>query len=218
MSLACTHGYDLVVCSRCTVSCKRSVVARRCLFFLLSLIPILHLPRYKYIAEMQNTTAAGSVNDACLAHYAPKGEAWKCFMAQYTLPFLQTPYFMTQDTVDSWQMPEILNLNCFPASCNVTELAQANRYRKDMLVALAPLIDPPAMKKKKKKKNGGFITACWQHCHQNHARPWLNASMKNQTLAATWDAWYHSRAGAPTLLVADHDFNPDEPNAECLGW
>ena len=28
----------------------------------------------------------------------------------------------------------------------------------------------------------------------------------------------HSKAGAPTLLVADHDFSPDEPNAECPGW
>jgi hypothetical protein len=57
-----------------------------------------YTPLYRTVASMQNVTVPGSVNDACLAHYTPTGDTWRCFMAQYTLPFITTPFFMTQAT------------------------------------------------------------------------------------------------------------------------
>jgi hypothetical protein len=151
-----------------------------------------YTPHYKYIAAMQNTTAYpanGAVNDACVSHYGPLGESWRCFMAQYTLPFLTTPYFMTQDLVDSWQLPEIYQLPCkdvsrFTPSC----LASMSRYRRDMLAALAPLVASTAT-------NGGFITACVEHCHQNAKFAFTEARVEGQTLAETWGKWYRDGGG-----------------------
>lgn len=54
-----------------------------------------YTPLYQTVAAMQNVTQPGSVNDRCLAAY-PASQQWKCFMAQYTLPFIRTPLFMTQ--------------------------------------------------------------------------------------------------------------------------
>jgi hypothetical protein len=59
-------------------------------------------PLYQWVYAAQNVSA--SVDAGCVAHYAGSGEEWKCFMAQYTAPFITTPAFFAQDLDDSWQM------------------------------------------------------------------------------------------------------------------
>lgn len=59
-------------------------------------------PLYQWVVSAQNTTP--SVDAGCVAHYGGTGEEWKCFMAQYTAPFITTPAFFAQDLDDSWQM------------------------------------------------------------------------------------------------------------------
>lgn len=53
-----------------------------------------YTPNYQWVAAAQNVTP--SVDAGCVAHYAP-AEQWRCFMAQYTIPFLSTPTFFAQD-------------------------------------------------------------------------------------------------------------------------
>lgn len=50
---------------------------------------------YSRIAVFANVTggAPEQVNAACVAAYPPS-ERWKCFMAQYTYPFITTPTFI----------------------------------------------------------------------------------------------------------------------------
>jgi hypothetical protein len=72
-----------------------------------------YTPVYQYVANMQNTTVSGSVNDDCLAAHNTTGDLWRCFMAQYTLQYIQTPFFMTQDLDDSWQMANIYLVRYF---------------------------------------------------------------------------------------------------------
>src|SRR5262249_9627891 len=98
-------------------------------------------------------------------------------MAQYTLPYISTPFFMTQDLDDSWQMANIFQLPCSPwesGSCNATELANMVTYRSDVLTALAPLLNSPT--------NGGFLSTCVQHCHQNIQPCWLDSIIQGQNL------------------------------------
>lgn len=49
-----------------------------------------YTPVYQWVASFMNVTQAGSVNDGCLAAYSA-AESWRCFFAQYTLPFVKTP-------------------------------------------------------------------------------------------------------------------------------
>ena len=44
------------------------------------------------------------VNKDCLAYYTPTNDTWRCFFAEYTLPFIKTPLFVSQDLADSWQV------------------------------------------------------------------------------------------------------------------
>jgi hypothetical protein len=46
---------------------------------------------YDYVFHMQNVSSG--VNAACIAG-TNNDEQWKCFFAQYTMPFLQTPTFV----------------------------------------------------------------------------------------------------------------------------
>lgn len=50
----------------------------------------------------------------------PKGlgkakEPWKCFMAQYVLPFIKTPFFVVNSFYDSWQFHDRKGKLC----CNI---------------------------------------------------------------------------------------------------
>ena len=163
-----------------------------------------------YTPEIETTVALhqplqpGSVNDACLAAHQPTGDAFKCFMAEYTLPHVVTPYYMTQDLVDTWQLQNILLLPCQPwvaGSCNATALAWMEAYRQDMLRALAPLLSSPT--------NGGFLTSCVQHCHQNNDPCWTKSLVANQTLAESFAAWY-SGGSSLQRLVVDGPFGSDK--------
>ena len=60
-----------------------------------------YTPSYKRVAQMQNVS--GGVNGDCVAA-AARGEAWRCFMAQYTLPHIRTPYFIVNSLYDAWQV------------------------------------------------------------------------------------------------------------------
>jgi hypothetical protein len=67
-------------------------------------------PKYAHIAEMQNVTAPGSnLNKDCLKTFSPSNETWRCFMAQYTLPHIHTPFLAVNSVYDGWQDRNILN-------------------------------------------------------------------------------------------------------------
>lgn len=140
-------------------------------------------PLYQWVSQAQNVTP--SVDAGCVAHYPPD-EAWKCFMAQYTAPYLSTPTFFAQDLDDSWQMQNIYQLPCSPfagkGNCNATELALVDAYYTDTLAALAPVFANPI--------HGGFFTACVQHCHSNINVCFNDEIVQGQSMSQTFTAWY----------------------------
>eukprot|EP01050_Picozoa_sp_SAG11_P037815 SAG11_NODE_15102_length_589_cov_0.775510_2_plen_98_part_00 len=53
--------------------------------------------KQRWAFAAQNSTAG--VPQSCLRHYAGPGEQWRCFMAQWTAPFIETPLFALQPMV-----------------------------------------------------------------------------------------------------------------------
>ncbi len=58
----------------------------------------------------KNMDTQESMNDACMNHYEPSGDQWKCQFAQYMSAFIKAPLFPLQSKFDSWQITqEIVN-------------------------------------------------------------------------------------------------------------
>ncbi len=148
-------------------------------------------PLYQWVYAAQNIT---QVNAGCLAKYAVS-EQWHCFFAEYTLPFITTPLFMTQDLDDSWQMSNIYDIPCTPnkpGSCNAAEMQGLQDYRTEMLTALAPLITSPT--------NGAYLSACYQHCHQN-VNSWDKEVINNVTVAEAFESWWSGSFTVPKITI-----------------
>ena len=123
-----------------------------------------YTPQEEWVYSAQGVV---QVDAGCAAAHAATNDTWKCFFAEANLPYITTPLFVTQDLVDSWQMANVLALGCNPnaasgaGACSAAQLAAMEAFRVDMLAKFAPLAANPA--------NGGFLSTCYQHCHQNIA-------------------------------------------------
>lgn len=147
-----------------------------------------YTPLYQYVAQMQNVSS--SVNEACVTYYTPLNETWKCFFTQYTLPFLTTPAFFSQDLSDSWQLANIYQLGCNPSAgkpgnCNPTQMGYLYQYALDTRRILGSLFNSTL--------HGGFFTNCVQHCHTNINYCFNGALVQNQTMQVTFEAWYNMK-------------------------
>ena len=172
-----------------------------------------YTPLYEWVAETMNVST--SVNNACVSFYPPE-EQWRCFMAQYVAPFVTTPMFLAQDTMDSWQMTNIYQLPCNPyhgsGNCNASELDLVRQYRKDMLVALQPVLSNPI--------HGGFYTACVQHCHSNIDACYNSEIVQNQSMSQTLHYWIQktvngTNPGGLTTVIDTDGFNNPTCTASC---
>ena len=91
---------------------------------------------------MQN--ASGGANQDCLAAM-PTEEGWKCGFAnvcnvvikimsinlmtiQYSYPYIKTPLFTYNSAYDTWQLANILQLNCLPPKCSEEQMKQLENY------------------------------------------------------------------------------------------
>jgi hypothetical protein len=135
---------------------------------------------FSRVAAFQNVTAGAPehVNAACVAG-TPAAERWRCFMAQFTLPFMTTPTFIVNSMVDEWQAQNILAPNtvtepavttygafapCIKeptAGCNATQAKQWTGYADQFLGALAAA--RTATPEPLAAHHGGFITSCPIH-------------------------------------------------------
>ena len=156
------------------------------------------------VANDQNVS--GSVNADCIAAY-PTNERWKCFMAQYTLPFIKTPTFIVNSFYDAWQSGAILHApaQCYPAPCaepNASSCpAQAVRaidtMRKDMINNQSAGSNA---------LSSAFLYACHTHCGQfAHDDRWNKLAVGGVTLREAFTEW---------LL---HGKGSGQPHVDCDG-
>ncbi len=89
-------------------------------------------------------------------------------------------------------MANVLALPCNMGrmQCNATFLAIIEQFRQSMIQAYAPLLSSPT--------NGGYLSACYQHCHQNIEGIWALERVQSQTTEETFFNWW---MGAPNKTL-----------------
>ena len=168
---------------------------------------------FRWVFAAQN--ASGGVNAACRKHYAaqPGSPLWRCFHAQYTLPFIRTPLFISNSAVDSWSAWNIMGLRCNPgaqgAGCGERERAYLDSFQEEMLRVLAPALAPPSL-------HGAFIQSCFVHVVANVDASWAGTHVQGQTQAETFRAWY-TGAGGGGAATSAIDAPRYGSNSECYG-
>eukprot|EP00929_Paragymnodinium_shiwhaense_P065018 TRINITY_DN32637_c0_g1_i1.p1 TRINITY_DN32637_c0_g1~~TRINITY_DN32637_c0_g1_i1.p1 ORF type:complete len:433 (+),score=79.19 TRINITY_DN32637_c0_g1_i1:96-1394(+) len=139
--------------------------------------------------------SAGATNQACVEHYSASNEEWKCVFAQYVLPFIKSRIFIMQTLYDSWQLTNILKLNCSGYykpldDCSAMQMNDLYTYGATLRQLIQMTFIPqPSI--------GAFAPSCIDHCQsvQNeHAAAlweWSDQwSIGDSTPRKAFDAWY----------------------------
>lgn len=115
--------------------------------------------------------ASAGVNGACVAARATvAGDVSDCYFAEHTLPFIKSPIFALQSTVDAWQLPNELGTTADATLINEYRVRSISRLQETLLA------DP---------KHGGFIDSCMHHCGM-----WDNLVVDGWRAADAFVAWY----------------------------
>jgi hypothetical protein len=158
----------------------------------------LFTPNYQNVFFMQNVS--DSVNDDCIQFYRhssnPKGgesQEWKCFFAQYTLPFIQTELFITNSLVDSWQGSAIMGLSCdpnaSPSDCSTSEIDYLNAFRENQL-------ENSSLKwfLERNPSAGAWLVECYTHPLVNWNYWWAgNVTVGGLTQGTVFQNWYEKK-------------------------
>ena len=148
-----------------------------------------YTPQYQWVAKAQNVS--GAVNAACAAAHTGE-DAWKCFMAQYTLPHVKTPFFAVNSVYDAWQSGNIIRIPGACAqnekACTAPEAAAFNNLRATMLGNLTTNLP---LAPKGAQQSGFFTYDCVTHCGPfNHDARWNTLTDGARTLRGAFTAWY----------------------------
>ena len=137
--------------------------------------------------------SSAGVNAACIA--AHRGaDAWKCMMAQYTLPYIKTPIYANEGLFDPWQLENLVQLSGGPAPgpapvlpagqvCNAAQMVGLEEFGEDMRGNLSAALRAGG------DQASGFAPACIVHC---------------QSISARWTTWALWRNGRPVLRLREH--------------
>merc|ERR1712166_70576 len=117
---------------------------------------------FKHMDVEWNTTSGGGTNKACLAA-ADEGEEWKCLMAPYIAPHIQTPLYVMNSPFDSFSTSAVLWAQCIPApgiTCTTeqTELLKEfhAQFKADIQKAIRGNEEQAA-------RNGIYAPCCYVH-------------------------------------------------------
>lgn len=147
-----------------------------------------YTPSYQHVAQMQNVS--NGVNAACTAA-AAKGEEWKCFMAQYTLPHIKTPHYIVNSFYDAWQWGAVLGMpatchgaGCagkMPPACPAAAHSALEQIRSNMI---------SNQSQGSNAQSSAFLYACNTHCGQfSHDDRWGTLAVKEKSLRVSFTEW-----------------------------
>lgn len=154
--------------------------------------------QYRAIYELMGMNTSRTMSPECKARH--KDEQWKCFMAQYAMPFIKTPFFAVNSFFDSFQWSAILKISSCKAdqfaNCTVQERNAAYALRDSMLnnLSTAP------------QESGYFTYSCVQHCaYLNHDAQWVGLISQGRSLRSAFHDWYLN--GSQVRISANEDPN-----------
>ena len=162
---------------------------------------------YKDIFYLQNISLASIAK--CSLHYkalSVEGEdqSWKCFLAQYLLPFISTPLFIVNSLTDSWQVNKIMGLKCALTSlnkmrsCDERTLHYLERYRGDMI---------SSVNKGLNRMSGMWLCNCFAHAIVNTPKHWLDICVEGKSLRHSLTSWF---LNLPQTVLSNLDFDYGE--------
>lgn len=163
-----------------------------------------------YLFNMSKPTT----NTACQKANAPTSpDGWKCFMAQYVVPYIKSPLFIAEGMYDSWQLGNVLQLPCgHPTpekTCNADELAGFLDYGKTMNATITSVVQGQG--------RGAFVSACIVHCqtifNEGEDR-WAAWNISGVRPRDAFGNFYFGRTG-PTVVI---DSAPYPSNPSCPIW
>lgn len=156
---------------------------------------------------MQRGNGIAHVVEACLAHWEPRGESWRCAFANETMPFVNTPMFLLQSAYDSFQsccmLTEGKHGGCFgiwkdcfyPGTLGNCTQVQKHAFT----VWSRGLVEDLNAVLALKRSNGAFVHSCYEHCGANH--PLFDTiSINGVSMRSALRAWW-------TTLVSAGDVN-----------
>jgi len=156
-----------------------------------------YTPQYQWVAKAQNVS--GSVNSACAAAH-PGLDSWKCFMAQYTLPHVQTPAFIVNSFYDAWQWGTVLAMPCHCTAkspkgcgCSAPAIKAVEQFRADMISNVTKAL--------KGSRSSGFLYSCTTHCGQfAHDGRWTALKIGGNSLRDIFYAWLDSQLSGGAVV------------------
>jgi len=195
---------------------------------------------FKRVVAMGNITSPMQVNSACMAAKQPQ-ESWMCFLAEYTLPHLETRVYIFNSFQDQYQAQTMLSPNISSADdpggvtqwtpfhscthapwsgCNATQYAQWRGMGGQFLSRVR------AAAAASKVAHGAFLTSCPTHgtCIQGRCQS-IALKGGGQHPMASLLAWYADE-GTETHWLEDDPW-PDTwyptgitpPNPTCaMPW
>eukprot|EP00930_Biecheleria_cincta_P023856 TRINITY_DN17153_c0_g1_i2.p1 TRINITY_DN17153_c0_g1~~TRINITY_DN17153_c0_g1_i2.p1 ORF type:complete len:399 (-),score=37.83 TRINITY_DN17153_c0_g1_i2:326-1522(-) len=160
-----------------------------------------YTPKYRAVYELMGVNTSRTMNQECKERH--NEDQWRCFMAQYAMPFVKTPFFAVNSFYDSWQWSYILDV---PSSCNARNFANCTSQERGAAYALrdsmlSNLSTVP-------KHSGYFAYSCLQHCgYLNHDALWSRLTSQGKSLRSAFHDWYFNGS---QVRIAAHE---EDPNA-----
>ncbi|CAJ1458987.1 unnamed protein product [Effrenium voratum] len=132
---------------------------------------VLHFPQFQWLFATGNVSAA--LPPECLA----AGHGWRCMLLETALPYVKTPCFVLQSTVDSWQLQ----------SSDQKSLESLHQHMRANLLAAV------------QSPHGGALDNCFHHCEA-----WGNIHWGGLSNREAFERWYRARV---RQWDAGEDFN-----------
>lgn len=145
---------------------------------------------------------SGSLPPECLAHPPEPGLAALCVFPQYILPHIDpsVALFVSNSLADWSQQSWVMDLGCDPLNasdpCSPAQIAYLNRFRGEMLDALAPLVGPSS---NRTAPSGAFLAECSLHIIVDNDGAWSGVTVQGQSQTETFSAWFNSSASVNRL-------------------
>ena len=170
--------------------------------------------------ELYNATVDGT-DLACLAaHGAGSADAWRCFFAQYLMPFQTVPFFAINSQYDVASMFGILQPGCslaVPGQSGAAQQAAIAAFRAQLLGNITAAVNATA-------GGGYFLHSCWQHESSCRWLDYTAIEIGGVSMMDSFVAWYDAvraregkaplwpaarGAGAVPTRVADGPYGSD---------
>jgi hypothetical protein len=154
-------------------------------------------------------------------------QTWKCFMAEYLLPFIETDLFIVNSLIDNWSGSTIMDLNdtviqdCFypenakGRNCSENVKTYLQQFRQSQISRNSSLhhylfkfhhrtnfhhhLAPSAA-----SRRGGWFLNCWTHVMLYYDDWWSEIKSNGYTMKDTFSSWYNkntSSAAAPWVVI-----------------